>query len=58
MTEDRMALIELAEKHADEDLLRELGQFVLQRLMDAEAEALCGAGRHERHPDRVNQRNG
>ena len=58
MTEDRMALIELAEKHADEDLLRELGQFVLQRLMDAEAEALCGAGRHERHPERINQRNG
>ena len=53
MTEDRMALIELAEQHADEDLLRELGQFVLQRLMDAEAEALCGAGRHERHPERV-----
>ena len=58
MTEDRMALIELAEKYADDDLLRELGQFVLQRLMDAEAEALCGAGRHERSPDRVNQRNG
>jgi putative transposase len=58
MTEDRMALIELAEKHADDDLLRELGQFVLQRLMEAEAEVLCGAGRHERHPDRVNQRNG
>ena len=30
MTEDRMALIELAEKHADDDLLRELGQLVLQ----------------------------
>lgn len=35
MTEDRMALIELAEKHADGDLLRELGELVLQRLMDA-----------------------
>jgi hypothetical protein len=32
MTEDRMALIELAEKHADGDLLRELGELVLQRL--------------------------
>ena len=53
-----MALIELAERPADDDLQRELGQFVLQRLMEAEAEVLYGAGRHERHPDRVNQRNG
>ena len=58
MTEDRMALIELAEKHADGDLLRELGELVLQRLMDAEAEQRCGAGRHERSEGRVNQRNG
>jgi putative transposase len=58
MTEDRMALIELAEKHADGDLLRELGQLVLQRLMDAEAEQRCGAGLHERSMERVNQRNG
>jgi transposase-like protein len=55
MTEDRMALIELAEKHADGDLL---GELVLQRLMDAEAEQRCGAGRHERSEYRVNQRNG
>ena len=58
MTEDRMTLIRLAEKYADGDLLRELGQLVLQRLMDAEAEARCGAGLHERSPERVNQRNG
>ncbi len=58
MTEDRMALLELAEKHADGDFLRELGQYVLQRLMEFEAEAACGAGRHERTPERVNQRNG
>jgi transposase-like protein len=57
MTEDRMALLQLAEKHADGDLLRELGQLVLQRLVDAEAEALCGAGRHERSAERVNRRN-
>ena len=48
MTEDRMALLQLAEKHADGDLLRELGQVILQRLMEAEAETLCGAARHER----------
>lgn len=58
MTEDRMALLELAEKHADGDFLRELGQWTLQRLMDLEAQALCGAGPHERSDDRVNQRNG
>lgn len=45
------------ERHHD-DLLRELGQLVLQRLMDAEAEQRCGAGRHERSEDSVNQRNG
>jgi putative transposase len=58
MTEDRMALVELAEKYADGDLLRELGQLVLQRLMEAEADARCGAALHERSPERVNQRNG
>ena len=58
MTEDRMALVELAEKYADGDLLRELGQLVLQRLMEAEADTRCGAGLHERSPDRVNHRNG
>jgi putative transposase len=58
MTEDRMALVQLAEKYADGDLLRELGQLVLQRLMEAEADARCGAGRHERSAERVNQRNG
>jgi len=58
MTEDRMALVELAEKYADGDLLRELGQLVLQRLMEAEADGRCGAGLHERSPERVNHRNG
>jgi len=53
-----MALIRLAEKYADGDLLRELGQLVLQRLMEAEAESRCGAGLHERSPGRVNHRNG
>jgi transposase-like protein len=58
MTEDSMALLQLAEKHADGDLLRELGQLILQRLMEAEAETLCGAARHERSAERVNRRNG
>jgi len=58
MTDDSMALMELAEKHADGDFLRELGQYTLQRLMDIEAQAQCGAERNERNEDRVNQRNG
>ncbi|WP_405240608.1 hypothetical protein [Lentisalinibacter orientalis] len=40
MTEDRMALLELGEKHADGDFLRELGQWMLQRLMELEAQML------------------
>ncbi len=58
MTDDSMALIELAEKHADGDFLRELGQYTLQRLMELEAQAQCGADRHARSEARVNQRNG
>lgn len=58
MTEDRMALLELAENHADGDLLRELGQYVLQRLMELEAQSLCGAAKHERSAERINRRNG
>ena len=58
MTEESMALLELVEKHGDGDFLRELGQWTLQRLMELEAETRCGAGRHERSAERVNQRNG
>ena len=43
-----MALAELAEKGADLDLLREMIQFVVQRLMDMDVETLCGAGYGER----------
>ncbi len=58
MTDESMALLELVEKHGDGDFLRELGQWTLQRLMELEAEKHCGAGRHERSAERVNQRNG
>lgn len=58
MTEDSMALLELAEKHADGDFMKELGQFALQRLMELEVEGRCGAARHERSDARTNQRNG
>ena len=58
MTEESMALIELAEKHAGDDFLRELGQFTLQRLMELETDERCGAGRHERSEQQTNRRNG
>jgi putative transposase len=53
-----MALAELAEKGADADLLREMIQFVAQRMMDMDVEGLCAAAYGERSPDRANRRNG
>ena len=58
MTTDRMALLELIEKRADGDLVRELLAYAAERLMAAEVEGLCGAGHGERSPGRINQRNG
>ena len=53
MTEESMALVELAEKHAGDDFLREPGQYTLQRLMELESEQRVGAGRHERSDRRT-----
>jgi transposase-like protein len=43
---------------ASPDLLREMIRGFAQRMMDAEAGQLCGAGYGEVTPDRVNSRNG
>lgn len=40
------------------DLVRELAQWALQQLIDAEATAAIGAGRYERSDGRVTHRNG
>jgi putative transposase len=56
-----MDLVGWLRKHleaADTDLLREMVLGVVQALMGAEADALCGAGLGERSRQRVNQRNG
>ena len=45
MTDDRMALIELIEKGADADLVRELLAFAADRMMELKVEA-----RTERRP--------
>ena len=58
MTDDRIALRELLEKGSDTTLLREMIGFATQRLMELEAETLCGAGHGERSENRTNQRNG
>jgi putative transposase len=43
MTEERMALLELIEKRADGDMVRELLAYAAERLMAVEVEGLCGA---------------
>jgi putative transposase len=58
MTDERMALLELVEKGADADLVRDLLAFAAERLMAAEVEQLTGAARGARTPDRTNHRNG
>jgi transposase-like protein len=58
MTDERMALIELIEKSADADLVRELLAFAAERLMALEVEGLTGAPAGVRSPERVNHRNG
>lgn len=58
MTNATMALTELAEKGADVDVLRQMVQFMAQRLMEMDVEALCGAGYDEKSAERLNSRNG
>jgi hypothetical protein len=43
MTTATMALTELAEKGADIDVLRQMVQFMAQRLMELDVEGRCGA---------------
>ena len=58
MTDDRMALMELIEKGADGDLVRDMLAFAAERIMELEIEARTGAGHGSRSPDRTNHRNG
>jgi len=58
MTDDRMALIELIEKGADADLVRELLAFAAERMMELEVEARTGAPAGVRSADRLTHRNG
>ncbi len=58
MTDERQALLELIEKRADGDFVRELLALAANRLMDVEVEALTGAAYGERSATRTSQRNG
>src|SRR3954465_9464775 len=58
MTDERMVLLELIEKGADADLVRDLLAYASERLMAAEVEQLTGAAAGARTPDRGNHRNG
>src|SRR5437868_14896006 len=58
MTDERMTLLELVEKGADADLVRDLLAFAAERLMAAEVDRLTGAACGARTPDRINHRNG
>ncbi len=58
MTDERMALIELVEKQADSDLVREMLAFAAERIMELEVEARTGAAKGARSPLREAQRNG
>lgn len=57
-TKTNIALAELVEKGADADLLKQMIQYVAQRMMEMDAEGVCAAAYGERSPDRANSRNG
>lgn len=58
MTTPTIALTELTEKGGDVDVLRQMVQFMAQRLMEIDVEGRCGAGYDVKSPERVNSRNG
>jgi putative transposase len=45
-------------EHDEPDLVRDMVRSFAERLMSAEADAMCGAGYGERSAERVNSRNG
>ena len=58
MTDDRMTLLDLVEKQADGDLVREMLVFAAERIMEVEIETRTGAAKGARSPLREVQRNG
>ena len=58
MTISNMALAGLAEEGADVDVLRQMVQFMAQRLMEIAVEGRCGAQYDEESAERTNSRHG
>ncbi len=58
ITNPNSTLLELADKGADIDMLRQMVQFMAQRLMEIDVEGRCNAGYDEKNPQRLNSRNG
>jgi putative transposase len=58
MAKASMALADLVEKGAKDDVVRELLAHIVQRVMDFEIEQRCGAEYGERTDERSNSRNG
>jgi putative transposase len=58
MAKTSIALSELVEKGANDDVVRELLTDIVRRVMDFEIEQRCGAEYGERTEDRSNSRNG
>ena len=58
MTEEKMALIDLIEKSADLDFVREMLGFAADRIMELEIEGRTGVAKGVRSPHREVQRNG
>src|SRR3954466_8784872 len=58
MTDEKMALLELIEKSADTDLIREMLGFAAGRVMQLEVQACTGAAHGVRGTHPVVQRNG
>ena len=58
MTNPNSALLELADKGADVDMLGRMVQFMAQSLLDMDIEGRFGAGYDEKNPERLNSRNG
>jgi transposase-like protein len=58
MTDDEMALLELLEKGADADLIRDMLAFASERVMEVEVEVAASAAKGARSPLREAYRNG
>ena len=58
MTDDGMALLELVEKQADGDLVREMLACAAERIMEMEVDLKTGVAKGSRSPLREVRRNG